>query len=224
MSAEISSAMSHYLGNLFRLGANQAHVSPSEVASEMEISPPAAARMFGKLEKHGLVERQAYHGVRLTRAGERAALNEIRAHRLSEAFLVRVMGYGWHEAHDLADQLAELGNEQFVNRMEEKAGFPDRCPHGEPIPSRDGIMPQISDQPLTDLAEGSRGRISRVRVRQSDKLQYLAEQGLLPSAEFEVAARAPFGGPIKLSIGRHESVLGAEIAGQIYVEVLTAAA
>lgn len=210
--------MSHYLGELYRLGGAQAYVSPSELAAAMDISPPAVARMFGKLQSGGLVERKAYRGARLTTSGERAALSEIRAHRLSEAFLVRVMGYGWHEAHDLADQLAELGDQQFVDRMEQKAGFPTRCPHGEPIPTRDGVMPEIHDQPLTELNTGAQGRISRVRIREASKLQYLAAEGLLPMVEFQVAARAPFDGPIRLAIDQHESVLGSEIASQLYVE------
>lgn len=220
MPNEISAAMAHYLGELYRLGASRIHVSPSMVAAELDVSPPAAARMFGRLEDQLLVEREAYRGVRLSTVGERVALAEIRAHRLSEAFLVTVLEYGWHEAHDLADRLAEIGDEEFVNRMEERAGYPTRCPHGEPIPNREGVMPEVEDRPLTELEVGAQGRISRVRIRDEDKLKYLAEEGLLPMVEFKVAARAPFGGPIRLAIDRRESVLGSEIAGQVYVEDL----
>ena len=210
--------MAHYLGVLYRLGGNQNNVSVSSVAVDAEVSTPAAARMFRKLETRGLVAREPYKGVRLTSKGEFEALREIRSHRLSEVFLVRVMGYAWHEAHDLADRLAEIGDDDFANRMEEKAGFPTRCPHGEPIPSREGVMPEINDQPLTELEHKDRGVISRVRIRDPERLQYLAEEGLVPETHFQVAAKAPFGGPIRIALGNREVVLGTEIASRLYVE------
>ena len=210
--------MAHYLGVLYRLGGFHTHVSVSSVAVDAEVSTPATARMFRRLEARGLVAREPYKGVRLTSKGELEALREIRSHRLSEAFLVRVMGYGWHEAHDLADRLAEIGDDEFANRMEEKAGFPTRCPHGEPIPSREGVMPEINDHPLTELEDKDRGVISRVRIRDPERLQYLAEEGLVPETHFQVAAKAPFGGPIRIGLEDREVVLGTEIASRLYVE------
>ena len=210
--------MAHYLGALYRLGGSQSYVSATAVAVEAEVSTPAATRMFRRLEARGLVDREPYKGVRLTSKGELEALREIRSHRLSEAFLVRVMGYGWHEAHDLADRLAEIGDDDFADRMEEKAGFPARCPHGEPIPSREGVMPEINDQPLTELKDKDRGVISRVRIRDPERLQYLAGEGLVPETHFHIAAKAPFGGPIRLALSDREVVLGAEIASRLYVE------
>ncbi|MCH8093240.1 MAG: metal-dependent transcriptional regulator [Chloroflexi bacterium] len=218
---QVSSSMAHYLGVLYRLGGDQGYVISSAVAADAEVSAPAAARMFRRLEERGLVDREPYKGVRLTAEGEREALREIRTHRLSEAFLVRVMGYGWHEAHDLADGLAEIGDDDFADRMEEKAGFPTRCPHGEPIPTREGKIARLKDRPLTELENRDQGVISRVRIRDPERLQYLASEGLVPETHFRVVAKAPFGGPIRLGLSRREVVLGAEIAGRLYVELAT---
>ena len=210
--------MSHYLGVLYRLGGHEGFISPSAVAAEAEVSAPAAARMFGRMEGMKLVERELYRGVRLTPKGSIQALREIRSHRLSEAFLVRVLDYGWHEAHDLADRLAEIADDEFVNRMEAKAGFPRRCPHGEPIPDREGHMPKLNDRPLIELSPGDTGTISRVRMREPEKLEYLAREGLVPEVAFRVEAKAPFGGPIRLRLGERELVLGSEIASQVWIE------
>ncbi len=216
---QVSSSMAHYLGVLYRLGGNRDRVSSSAVAIDAEVSAPAAARMFRRLEARGLVEREPYKGVRLTSKGEHEALREIRSHRLSEAFLVRVMGYGWHEAHGLADRIAEIGDDDFTDRMEEKAGFPTRCPHGEPIPSREGVMPEVNDRPLTDLKDQDQGVISRVLIRDPERLQYLAGEGLVPETHFRVVAKAPFGGPIRLGLSGSEIVVGTEIASRLYVEL-----
>ena len=215
----VSAVMSHYLGELYRLGGFETVVTPSELAEVMEVTPPAAARMIERLEEKELVERIPYQGVRLTQTGAQEALREIRYHRLSEAFLVRVMEYGWHEAHDMADALAEVADEEFVRRMDEKAGFPTRCPHGEPIPTADGEMPIVEDVPLTELPVGASGVISRVKVREEDKLVYLAEVGIVPEEGFEIVGKAPFGGPVRLAIGRGEQTLGSELAGNVRVQV-----
>lgn len=217
--AGVSAVMSHYLGELYRLGGFETVVSPSDLAEVMEVTPPAAARMIERLEEKDLVERIPYQGVRLTPPGAQDALREIRYHRLSEAFLVRVLEYGWHEAHDMADALAEVADEEFVRRMDEKAGFPTRCPHGEPIPTADGEMPLVEDVPLTELPVGTEGSISRVKVRQEDKLVYLAEVGIIPGERFEIVGKAPFGGPVRLAIKRGEQTLGAELAGSVRVHV-----
>lgn len=210
--------MSHYLGELYRLGGFERIVSPTELSEVMGVSPPAASRMIDRLEERQMVARVPYRGVRLNEAGTREALREIRYHRLSEAFLVNVMGYGWHDAHDMADALAEAADPEFVRRMDEKAGHPERCPHGEPIPTAEGAMPAVEDVPITELSIGARGQISRVKVREEDKLIYLAEVGLVPGTTFELVGRAPFGGPIRLRLGKREEVLGADLAGMIRVE------
>jgi DtxR family Mn-dependent transcriptional regulator len=146
----------------------------------------------------------------------------VRAHRIAEAYLVRVLEYGWHEAHDTADRLGEIADEMLVLRMEKQAGYPRRCPHGEPIPQADGSIEIPRDAPLTSLEEGQQGRISRVKVRDSDRLQYLAARGVLPDTPFTVAGKAPFDGPMKLVLPMGECVLGQELARAIWVEAAAA--
>jgi DtxR family Mn-dependent transcriptional regulator len=209
--------MALYLAELFRLGGGEDFVPPSALADALDVSPPAASHMGRRLTRMGLVDRAHYRGIRLTDIGRREGLRTIRYHRLAEAFLVRVMGYGWHEAHDLADALAEIADETFVERMDDKAGHPRRCPHGEPIPTADGEMPNIDDGPLSDISEGETVIVSRVKTRDPDRLQYFARVGLVPEARFRLEARAPFGGAVRLRIGTEECVLGTELVDALYV-------
>jgi DtxR family Mn-dependent transcriptional regulator len=96
-------------------------------------------------------------------------------------------------------------------------GHPATCPHGEPIPTREGVMPQLDDRPLTVLAPGVKGKISRVKIYEPEKLKYLAEIGLVPGASFELLNRAPFNGPLRLKIGQNEQVIGVELAAALWV-------
>jgi DtxR family Mn-dependent transcriptional regulator len=173
--------------------------------------------MMRRLQEKGLVEHLPYKGVFLSEAGKKEALLGIRRHRLVERFLVDVMGFDWHEAHDEADILQKGINERLEDRIDELMDHPKSCPHGEPIPSKDGVMPELNDRPLTVVPAGTTGTISRIRTREPEKLCYLADIGLVPGTPFQLINRAPFNGPLRLKLDRHEQVIGAELAAAIWV-------
>src|SRR3990172_12664202 len=82
-----------YLGELFRLGGECEFVSPGSWSDALKVSPAAVSRMARRLEKSGLIERRPYRGVRLTPRGRREGGMAVRAHRIAEAYLVRVLEY-----------------------------------------------------------------------------------------------------------------------------------
>ena len=216
---EISATMRDYLSEIYRLGQGGVWVSTTALAERLNVSGPAAVRMVRRLHQGGLVDHLPYRGVRLTPAGNKAALLGIRRHRLVERFLVEVLKFGWHEVHDEADELQKGITQILEDRIDELMDHPATCPHGDPIPSREGVMPELNDKPLTVVPPGARGQISRVKTRESEKLQYLAEIGLVPGMPFELVNRAPFNGPLRLKIGRNgpEQVIGVELAAALWV-------
>ena len=140
-----SPVQQEYLAEAYRLAHYQPdnlYITTSALAEVVGVSAPAVAAVVERLKRAGYVEHEPYRGMKLTAKGEREALMNIRRHRLSEIFLVKVMGFGWHEVHDEADAMGAVISETIAARMEEMAGFPRRCPHGEPIPSADGVMPR----------------------------------------------------------------------------------
>lgn len=214
----VSVAMQRYAADIYRLQQDQPHVSLSDLADRMNVSVQAASRMVRRLKEAGLVEHEPYRGVRLTPEGERASLPAIRRHRLIEVFLVQKMGFDWAETHDLADTLEQGVDQTLEDRMDALAGHPTRCPHGEPIPSRDGVMPRLDDFSLVQLESGSHGRISRVRTHDPAKLRYLQSIGLVPGVTFSLRGCAPFNGPLRLWYADQDEVLGYELAASLWVE------
>lgn len=217
---KISPAMQRYAAEIYRLQQDHAIATLTSVAEQVNASLQAVSRMIARMEDSGLVEREPYRGVRLTPAGERAALPELRRHRLLEVFLVKVMKFGWDEAHELTDGFALGIDQKLEDRIDELTGRPSRCPHGEPIPSRDGVMPPLRDRSLTTLQAGEIGHISRVRTHDGPMLRYLAEQMLVPGVGFRVVSRAPFNGPVRILTEKNEHILGHELAQVIWVETL----
>lgn len=217
----VSKAQQHYLAELYRLQQdNGGYVALSTLADTLDASIQAVSRMVRRLRESGWVEQEPYQGVQLTEEGVRHAMPAIRRHRLIEVFLVRVMGFGWDEAHALTDQL-ELGvNGTLEDRFDALAGYPTRCPHGEPIPSKDGVMPVLDDVCLLNCPPGAHLRISRVRTREGAMLRYIAELGLVPGTGLRYVSQAPFGGPLRLAFAGQEHVIGRELAGTLWVEMV----
>lgn len=216
----VSAAMQEYLAAAYRLAYyqdNNHYVSTSALAEVMNVSAPAVTRMVQRLKDAGYLEHEPYHGIYLTPEGEREALMSIRRHRLVERFLVDVMNFGWHEVHDDADKLGAVVSDEMVSRMEQMAGFPRRCPHGEPIPSADGVMPRLVDYPLNQMQSGSDLVISRVNTHDADKLRYLGTLELMPGTRFRLVERAPFNGPLQLQVNDSTRVIGHELAGVLRV-------
>jgi DtxR family Mn-dependent transcriptional regulator len=214
---EPSAAMRVYLAEIYRLQEDAPTVSTTSLADRLNVSPPAIPRMLKRLQSVGYVKHVPYQGVELTELGREEALREIRRHRLLEVFLVSVMGFTWDEAHEHADDLSAGLNDRLAERMAEMAGQPTRCPHGEPIPDRDGRLPAVNDVCIVNLGVGHKGVVSRVRTHEPEKLQYFASLGLVPGVAFEIMGRAPFNGPMRLRLGREEVVIGYELMRSLWV-------
>src|SRR5258708_17089724 len=170
-----SAVQQEYLGEAYRLVHYQPgnpYIPTSALAEQMGVSAPAVAAAVERLKAAGFVEHERYKGMRLTLKGEHEALMNIRRHRISEVFLVKVMGFGWHEVHDEADAMGAVISERIAARMEIMADYPKRCPHGEPIPTADGVMPEIHDEPLADISAPAEVEISRVHTHDPQILKY----------------------------------------------------
>lgn len=215
----IGSVMQEYLAEAYRIVHYQGnpYISTSALAERMKVTAPAVAAVVQRLKKRGLIEHEPYRGMKLTPKGEHEALMSIRRHRLAEIFMVKVMGFGWHEVHDEADAMGAVISDTVASRMEQMAGYPTRCPHGEPIPTAEGVMPVVDDEPLSDVQAPASLSISRVNSHDPEVLKYLATLKLTPGQRIKLVSRAPFNGPLRLSIGTQEQVIGFELAKTLRV-------
>ena len=194
----VTRAMEDYLKALFELGEHD--VKPRALAAAVGVAPASVTGMLDKLASLKLVRYRKYHGASLTPAGRAIALETLRHHRLLETYLTQALGYGWHEVHDEAERLEHVISEDFEERVDALLGRPTHDPHGDPIPQRDGSVPDSPGVPLTELDAGDPARITRITNQDADVLAYLAEHGLVPGAAVRVVARAPFDGPVTVAL------------------------
>ncbi len=121
-----------------RSAVGKSEAGTNDLAETLLVSPPAVSRMLKRMEKESLVSHTPYYGVRLTDKGREVALHIVRRHRLLELFLWKVLKYDEHSVHDEAERLEHHISDQFEEKIDALLGFPKKCPHGSPIPSRGG--------------------------------------------------------------------------------------
>ena len=213
----ISLTMQRYAAEIYRLQEDHPFATLSGVAEAVGASLQAVSRMAKRMQQSGLLEHTPYKGMQLTPAGVQAAMPAIRRHRLSEVFLVKVMGFGWDVAHDLTDTFEKGIDEQIEDRMDDLAGHPRYCPHGNPIPTKQGQIEILNDRSIVTLTENMLGHISRIRSSKGDVLRYLAASGLTPGVGFKVLSKDPFKGPLRILTDRQEHVIGHELGSVIWV-------
>ncbi len=207
-----------YLKAIYKAGV-RGEITSRDIAARVGVSAPAVSKMLRRLVKLKLVRMHPATGIHLTPFGQRTALQTIRRHRLLELFLVKELGYHWDEVHAEAERLEHHISPRFEERIAEKLGHPSFDPHGDPIPTAGGIMPQVEEIPLSAAEEHTELIITRLRDN-AELLRYAAELELLPGARIELHGRQPFGGPFNILVSGEAVALAPEAAEQIFGRVV----
>jgi DtxR family Mn-dependent transcriptional regulator len=224
--------MLEYLAAIYKLGTNERgaegggpKVTTTALSERMNVSAAAASSMLKRLEESNFVERSSVDGITLTEQGRLAALQLVRRHRLLEVFLIKIMGFTWDQVDAEAHRLEHAVSSAFEDRIDALCGFPTHCPHGDPIPRKDGSLPQETLLALPEMEPGQTGVLRRVGVRDARILRYLSRLDLEPGRTLTMVEVAPFRGPLTMELVngsngagmRTPLVLGHELAEQIYV-------
>jgi DtxR family Mn-dependent transcriptional regulator len=192
-------------------------VGTSALAERLGVSPGTVTAMLKRMADLGLIEYEPYHGVSLTEAGDRVALEVIRHHRLIETFLADSLDMPWDRVHDEAEVLEHYISEDLERRIADKLGDPHVDPHGDPIPSADLDLDEDRTISLAELEEGDTGTFTRVSDSDPEMLRYLAELGIAPGVALRVTGRQPFGGPLLVVAGGAEHALGDALSAAMRV-------
>jgi DtxR family Mn-dependent transcriptional regulator len=212
-------AVEDYLRTIYQLAQSQSPVTTSRIASARQVRPSSVTQMMKRLSVQGMVHYTKHYGVTLTGSGRAKALEMLRRHRLVELYLVNELGFGWDEVHDEADRLEHVISPVLEERMAVVLDRPKFDPHGQPIPSKDGVIVALETEPLTAVLEGRRVTVVRVAEDSNGELLgYLAGLGIMPGAELSVVATAPFDGPLTIKIGNKQKVVGHKAAAKVFIQ------
>ena len=171
----------------------------SRVAEMLGVSRASAGEMLKRLEAEGLVERGEQKEAILTPEGAERARRVVRKHRIIERFLTDFMGYTAAESHVHADELGDTFTDEMIERINDRLGGPDRCPHGWPV---DTEFEQAENAELVALAElevGRDGRIVRLAEHDGDLLHWFYDEGLVPGSQVAVVSAQPAAGQLTIA-------------------------
>jgi DtxR family Mn-dependent transcriptional regulator len=190
----------------------------SRVAEMLGVSRASAGEMLKRLEAEGLIERGEHKEALLTPSGRKRAERVVRKHRIIERLLTDFMGYTPAEAHVHADELGDTFSEDMVERIDEKLGHPERCPHGWPV---DPDFEQEENKelaPLADLEPGTKATIVRLAEHDGELLHWFYDEGLVPGRELEVREAQPAAGQMTVRLNGTERAIGEKAAAGLFVK------
>ncbi len=189
----------------------------SRVAEMLGVSRASAGEMLKRLEADGLVERGEQKEAILTPAGIERAEQVVRKHRIIERFLTDFMGYTASESHVKADEMGDTFTDEMIERLNERLGHPDRCPHGWPI------EPDVEQQEnaglvsLVELEPGRDAEIVRLAEHDGDLLHWFYDEGYVPGSAVAVRSVHPAAGHVSITLDGTERDIAEKAAEGLYV-------
>jgi DtxR family Mn-dependent transcriptional regulator len=191
----------------------------SRVAEMLGVSRASAGEMLKRLEAEGLVERGEQKEAILTPTGIERAERVVRKHRIIERFLTDFMGYTASESHVFADEMGDTFTDEMIERIYERLGRPDRCPHGWPVEPEVEQTENVGLLALAELEPGQRGEIVRLAEHDGDLLHWFYDEGYVPGSAVEMREAQPAAGQLKVVLGGGERAIGEKAAQGLYVRV-----
>jgi DtxR family Mn-dependent transcriptional regulator len=173
----------------------------ARVAEMLGVSRAAVGEMLKRLGNDGLLRRDGGRELVFTDEGKARAEQVVRNHRIIERFLTDFLGYSAAGAHEHADALGDAFTPDMIERMNERLGFPDRCPHGWPISPETERVENAGLRALSDLAKGDRCDVMRLVEHDGDLLHWYYDEGLVPGAKLAVLDVQPAAGHLKVKVG-----------------------
>ena len=209
----------NYLKAIYFLTVKNQKVTITELGEQMNVSKPTVNNMIKKLTLNGWIKYEKYKPISLTEKGKVDAALIIRKHRLTEMFLVQIMGFGWEEVHSIAEEMEHLKTESLFDRMDEILGYPSTDPHGSPIPNKQGEYSRKSYKRLSSISIGKKAKLRAVGDSSVSLLHMLNDKSITLGTTFEVVKIEDFDKTMIVNYGAIEGVsLSFEVTKRLLVE------
>ena len=217
----ITRSEENYLKSIFSVFMQtQNNVSTNEIANLLDTSPASVTEMIKKLQDKSLVIYEKYNGVRLSKLGEKKAIAIIRKHRLWETFLVNKLDFSWSEVHEVAEQLEHINSEKLTDKIDQLLNYPKFDPHGDPIPSKNGIFNFQERVSIFEMDVNEEGIIMGVSLDNKDFLDHLTKLKISIGTKVKVIEQIKFDQSMKISFDSKTEHISKEIAENILVKIL----
>ncbi|MEJ2555799.1 MAG: iron dependent repressor, metal binding and dimerization domain protein [Anaerolineae bacterium] len=188
--------------------------STQSLAGTLGISVRKALALAEDMEAKGLVTVTG-DDIRLSNEGRRWALQVVRAHRLFERYLADETSLPLQELHQHAHRLEHTLSPQELDKLEADLGYPSLDPHGDPIPTADGVLPPDDSQSLLEWPPGTPAQIVHIEDEPPQVFAQILAEGLALGTLVTVIESTPARIVFEANDGEH--VLAPVVADNISV-------
>jgi len=226
----LSVTVEEYLESIYNMTMEGEVVIGARLAQKFGVSAPTVTETLKRLTRDGFVEMNSKRHVTLTESGNKVAEAVLRRHRLTERFLVDMLGMQWHQVHEEACRLEHFISGAVEARVIAALDSPTTCPHGNPIP---GSVPDarnyLKDQHAVRLSSIPAGEqatilcISEVVEDEEALISYMHDKGLMPGIQLSVLAQRQQDGTasaqdqVSLRVAGDEVLISSFAATKIWV-------
>jgi DtxR family Mn-dependent transcriptional regulator len=186
-NSTLTPTIEEYLETIYNMAMEGDIVIGARLAEKFRVAAPTVTETLKRMVRDGLIDMDNRRQVILTEHGVELAEAVLRRHRLTERFLVEMLGMQWHQVHEEACRLEHHISGAVEARVVTALDHPTTCPHGNPIPGYvSNARTYLRDQGairLANISHGSTGRIlcvSEVVEDEVELISYLHDRGLTP--------------------------------------------
>lgn len=209
----------NYLKTIYNLSSdNTVLVSNKALADRLELSPATVTEGLRKLDELNYVIYEKSYGTRLTASGAKMALNIVRRHRIWETYLVKELGFGWDEVHEIAEELEHIKNDKLIKKLSSILGNPVYDPHGDPIPDEKGKIQISNFIRLCETKIKTVYKIMGVTDHSTAFLKYLEKHQLLIGTTIQIKSIEEFDHSLVLICHKKEIPISSKVAETIIVQ------
>jgi len=211
----------NYLKAIYKLTENGGgNVNTNAIADEIQTKAASVTDMIKKVSDKKLLKYEKYKGVTLTEKGRKVAIETVRKHRLWECFLFDKLKFGWDEVHEIAEQLEHIQSEVLVDKLDAFLDYPTHDPHGDPIPTKAGIIKKSDFILLADAALLDWVVMTGVADHSTSFLQHLNKVGLALGTEMKVVDKVNYDGSMEIEFKNKKQVqLSKDVVKNIWVRI-----
>lgn len=190
--------------------------SVQAMAGTLHITMDKATELIPKLESLGLINASDKNNLQLTEDGRSYALRVIRIHRVWERYLADETSVEEKKWHTFADKIEHRMSLKEADKLASKIGHPVVDPHGDPIPSSTGQIPDYNGQLMNQLDPGDIARILHIEDEPEAIYKQLLAMGLYPGMELRIIENTPE--RIRFEFDGEEQILAPMFAANVTVQ------
>ena len=192
-------------------------VIAATLARWLQVSPPAVTMAIRRLKRDGLIRVTAVGEITLAREGREIANRVMNRHHLIERMLTEIFGMEWYKVHEEAEQMEHAVSADFEDRLREKLGEDESCPHGNRVGmDRPQDRRERGWKPLDEISERGVAQVTSVFERDRRLLEYLDGLGIRPGVKLKMVSRN-YDETLTLKVGGKSVQLGRPAATKVWI-------